>query len=54
MGENMAVSEEQERCIERMTGKMKSLTEAIKERNKDKFIAFDVLSPQNIPITTAI
>ena len=54
MGENMAVSEEQEACIERMTVNMRNLTEEIKERNKGKYLAYDVLSPHNIPTQTAI
>jgi hypothetical protein len=53
-GENMAISVDQEACIERLDWNMRKLTEEIRERNKDKFIAYDVLSPHNIPLTTEI
>ena len=52
LGENMAVSEEQEGCIKRMVVQMEGLRDTITKRNEGKYLAYNVLSPQNIPITT--
>ncbi|KAL5258116.1 hypothetical protein ACHWQZ_G012916 [Mnemiopsis leidyi] len=65
-GENMAVSEEQEEIIGKMTSAMVELTSKIRDRNEElgkqhgeqdeykHFLAYDVLSPHNIPLTTEI
>ena len=51
-GENMAVSPEQEACMQRMTEKMRGLKAKIDARNVGRYIKYDVLSPVNTPLTT--
>ena len=65
-GENMAVSIEQEKIIGKMTSAMDELTAKIGSRNDEKekehgeqsdfkhFLAYNVLSPENIPLTTEV
>ena len=52
IGENLAMSPEQEGHIKDMVREMERLRDKIAVRNKDKYLAYDVLSPNNIPITT--
>jgi len=52
LGENLAVSLEQEGHIKDMVKEMEKLRDKIADRNKGKYLAYDVLSPNNIPITT--
>ncbi|KAL5256131.1 hypothetical protein ACHWQZ_G011370 [Mnemiopsis leidyi] len=52
LGENMAVSPEQEACIRRMGERMRELKDKIDARNRGRYIKYDVLSPINTPITT--
>ncbi|KAL5269838.1 hypothetical protein ACHWQZ_G003340 [Mnemiopsis leidyi] len=52
LGENMAVSPEQEACIRRMGERMRELKDKIDARNKGRRMNYDVLSPINTPITT--
>ena len=65
-GENMAVSVEQEKKIAKMTSAMDALTAKIRERNAElekehgnqkrfkHFLAYNVLSPDNVPLTTEV
>ena len=65
-GENMAMSVEQEKIIGKMTRAMDELTAKIGRRNESHegehkkqgdfkhFLAYDVLSPNNVPLTTEV
>ena len=65
-GENMAVSVDQEKIIGKMTIAMDELTAKIGSRNDEKekehgeqrdfkhFLAYNVLSPDNVPLTTEV
>ena len=52
LGENMAVAPEQEACIRRMEDRMRAFKAEIDERNKGRYLKYDVLSPINTPLTT--
>ena len=51
-GENMAVAPEQVECLQRLTSGMRALKTKIDERNMGMYFKYDVLSPENVPITT--
>ena len=52
LGDNMAVAPEQEDCIKNMAKKMENLRDEITKRNVGKYLAYNVLSPENVPLTT--
>ena len=52
LGENMAVAPEQEACVRRMEERMRAFKAEIDERNKGRYLKYDVLSPINTPLTT--
>ena len=54
LGENMAVSPEQEECIGLLADEMRGLRKKIDARNIGRYMKYDVLSPANTPITTQI
>ena len=52
IGENMAVSPEQEACIRKLTEGMRAFKHKIDRRNEGRYLKFDLLSPTNVPLTT--
>ncbi|KAL5271305.1 hypothetical protein ACHWQZ_G001821 [Mnemiopsis leidyi] len=52
LGENMAVSPEQEACIRRMEDRMRVFQAEVDTRNEGRYLKYDVLSPRNTPLTT--
>ncbi|KAL5252147.1 hypothetical protein ACHWQZ_G015068 [Mnemiopsis leidyi] len=51
IGENMAVSPAQEACIRSLVERMRGLKETIDERNRGRYFKYDVMRPDNVPIT---
>ena len=54
LGENMAIAPEQEESICLLVEELRGLKRRIDQRNKGKFIKYDVMRPDNTPITTQI
>ena len=50
----MLVGKQQVECIRKLTNSMYELKDRIERRNKDLEIPYDVLSPDEIPLTTQV
>ena len=52
VGEIMTIGPNQEACVRRLIEKMRQLKEKIAARNVGRYLKYDVLSPDNIPLAT--
>ena len=53
-GESMSMAPEQVECLQRLTAGMREFMKKIDDRNKGVYFKYDVMSPENVPITTQL
>ena len=53
-GESMSMAPEQVECLQRLTAGMREFMKEVDDRNKGAYFKYDVMSPENVPITTQL